>query len=170
MEQQPIIITAGGDGAEPVAIRWAFSISLFFRDRIRIESAYGGEHTHRSYVAPIGGEVWGPRLQGRVVPCSGADYGHSRGFEAHYMLQASDGALIYIRNRGLMRRFDPQTGDALPPTAPNPQTPILRTMRLTPTFDAPQGPHEWMNRTVFVGHGHRYPDPDHSVFTYYEVL
>ena len=43
-------------------------------------------------------------------------------------------------------------------------------MRLTPTFDAPEGPHGWMNRTLFVGHGARYVGPDHTVFTYYEVL
>lgn len=166
----PVEVSASSDTGETIRLRHAFSLSLFFNERIRIESAYGGARTHRSYVAPIGGEVFGPRLQGKVLPLAGADYGFSRGFDAHYMLQADDGSLIYIRNRGLMRRWDLDSGEALPPTAPNPDRPIRRTMRVAPFFDAPVGPHDWMNRTVFIGHGHRYADPDHSIFTYYEVL
>src|SRR5690606_1077116 len=123
----PVEVTATSDTGETLTLRYAFSLSLFFNERIRIASAYGGEHTHRSYVAPIGGEVFGPRLQGKVLPLAGADYGCSRGFDAHYMLQADDGALIYIRNRGLMRRWDLDTGEPLPPTAPNPDRPIRRT-------------------------------------------
>jgi hypothetical protein len=165
-----IEVSAASDTGETLKLRYAFSISLFFEGRIRIEPAYGGERTHRSYVAPIGGELFGPRLQGKVLPLAGADYGQSLGFDAHYMLQAQDGALIYIRNRGLMRRFDLDTGEPLAPTAPNPDHPIRRTMRVAPTFDAPVGPHDWLNRAIFVGHGHRHTNPDHSIFTYYEVL
>ena len=41
--------------------------------------------------------------------------------------------------------------------------------RITPVFDAPVGPHDWLTRTVIVGRGRRLPDPDHTVFDYYAV-
>jgi hypothetical protein len=37
-------------------------------------------------------------------------------------------------------------------------------------FTAPEGPHAWMNNTVFVANCERQANPDHTVFTYYEVL
>ena len=156
----PVIRADVPPGIAGLAVRWAFTITLFFKERIRIESSYNGEATHRSYVPTIGGEVYGPRLQGRVIPYGGADYGGSRGFEAHYMLQATDGALIYINNVGMLRRTDDFKGR--PPS----DTP----MRVAPRFDAPVGPHDWMNRTLFVGNGTHHRDPDRSVFTYWEVL
>ena len=160
-----------------IGLRHAFSVSIFFEERIVIGSVRG-----RVFVPAVGGEVWGPRLQGRVVPYGGADFALGGLLDAHYMLEASDGALIYINNRGFMKAV------GVPPVARPPPEPVkpgealdqrmqgtaladvpLR-MRLTPTFDAPEGPHGWMNRTLFVGHGARYVGPDHTVFTYYEVL
>jgi hypothetical protein len=89
------------------------------------------------------------------------------------MFQAGDGALIFIHNRGTMRRFTgpPEAGRALTPAAGmDPATPGWTRFRATPVFTAPSGPHEWMNRTVFVAHAQRQQNPDHTVFTYYEVL
>jgi hypothetical protein len=177
-------VAAETAGAAPAAekipqigLRYAFSVSIFFNERIRINSRNG-----RAFVPAVGGEIWGPRLQGRVVPYGGADYASGGALDAHYMLQATDGTLIYINNRGFMKRL----GGGPPVVAPRPprqpgQPPDQRMqggagadvplrMRLTPTFDAPQGPHEWMSRTLFVGHGGRYMNPDHTIFTYYEVL
>ena len=42
--------------------------------------------------------------------------------------------------------------------------------RAHPVFTAPNGPHSWMNDTVFVANSQRQANPDHTVFTYYEVL
>ena len=68
----------------------------------------------QGYTPPIGGRISGPRLNGSVVPRSGADYAIMRSdgvleLEAHYMLQADDGTLIYIVNRGYLVRA-PETG------------------------------------------------------------
>jgi predicted ATPase with chaperone activity len=54
----------------------------------------------------MGGQIAGPRLQGRVVPQSGGDWplfwpGGLVEFEAHYQLEAADGTPIYIHNRGI---------------------------------------------------------------------
>ena len=39
--------------------------------------------------------------------------------------------------------------------------------RITPRFEVPDGPHEWLGRTLFVGTGER--RGAHSVFDYYAV-
>ena len=164
-----------GGGPDKLAIRYAFSVSVFFNERVFIQSP-----RTRGFVPAEGGEVWGPRLQGKVVPYGGADYA-SNGFHAHYRLQANDGAMIYIQNRGYVRRTD-----GLQLTQPRrqnkPGEPIDQVVRsvggndvpmlfrITPIFDAPIGPHDWLTRTLFVGNGQRYVSPDHTIFTYYEVL
>ena len=154
-----------------VGLRWAFSATVFFADRVMINSP-----APRGYTSVGGGEVWGPRLQGRVLPASGADY-YKTTFNTYYMYEASDGALIFIHNRGTMRRFQApyETGKPLIPAAnngpPAPGSPPLWTrFRATPVFTAPDGPHAWMNNTVFVANCQRQENPDHTVFTYYEVL
>lgn len=161
-----------------VGLRWAFSATVFFADRIIINSA-----VLRGCTSVGGGEIWGPRLQGRVLPHSGADYfkgvlpsgahSGSNGFNTYYMFEASDGALIFIHNRGTMRRLQKPGGPGRPPEAPqagDPPAQLTTRFRATPVFTAPTGPHDWMNRTVFVAHAQRRSNPDHTVFTYYEVL
>jgi hypothetical protein len=119
--------------------------------------------------------VSGPRLNGRLVDYSGADWPIIRAdgvveLNAHYMIQADDGTLIYIRNLGYvhgpLRRAD-QPADEAPA--------IAAYFRCTPYFRAPQGVHDWLNRTVVVGVGKRVPKlkaedpPDHSLFRYFAV-
>lgn len=117
-----------------------------------------------------GGTVEGPLLGGVLVDHSGADWPIIRTdgvveLNAHYMIRADDGALIYIRNLGYVHgRLERPDGAVLEPY-----------FRCTPYFRAPAGPHEWLNRTVIVGIGQRRPklkpedEPDHSLFRYYVV-
>jgi hypothetical protein len=154
-------------GIPKVGLRWAFSATVFFADRIMI-----GSPQPRGYTSVGGGEIWGPRLQGRVLPSSGADY-YKGSFSTYYMFEASDGALIFIHNRGTMRRFQapPEPGKPLVPAdTTEPGKPVWTRFRATPVFTAPHGPHDWMNQTVFVANAQRRDNPDHTVFTYYEVL
>jgi uncharacterized protein DUF3237 len=164
----PAAFYGGPDSSIPKAgLRWAFSATVFFADRIMI-----GSPVPRGYTSVGGGEIWGPRLQGRVLPASGADY-YKGTFNTYYMFEASDGALIFIHNRGTMRRFQapPEAGKPLTPaTTTDPATPGWMRFRATPVFTAPVGPHDWMNRTVFVANSQRQANPDHTVFTYYEVI
>jgi hypothetical protein len=155
---EPQIFGAPDPRIPKIGLRWVFSATVFFADRIMI-----GAPTPRGYTSVGGGEIWGPRLTGRVLPHSGADYFKTT-FSTYYMFEASDGALIFIHNRGTMRRLPaPAGGD---PAA----APARTRFRATPVFTAPSGPHDWMNRTVFVAHAQRQENPDHTVFTYYEVL
>jgi hypothetical protein len=165
----PAAFYASGPDADipKVGLRWAFSATVFFADRVMIQSPIP-----RGYTSVGGGEIWGPRLQGRVLPASGADY-YKGSFSTYYMFEAADGALIFIHNRGTMRRFQapPEPGKPLmPPANTDPGTPVWTRFRATPVFTAPIGPHDWMNRTVFVANSQRQANPDHTVFTYYEVL
>ncbi len=150
----------------PVGLRWVFSATVFFAEREMVQSP-----TPRGFTWCAGGEIWGPRLQGRVLPYSGADFFHGS-FDTHYMLEASDGALIYIHNRGTMRRFAkrPAPGEQPVPLAGPPGPETWTRFRATPVFEAPAGPHAWVNHTVFVADAIRQSDPDHTVFTYYEVV
>ena len=107
-----------------------------------------------------------PDLNGRVVPSSGGDYANLRPdgvveMNAHYLLEASDGTLIYLQNRGY-GYIDPSERRATGKDA--------AYLRLTPVFRTPIGPHDWLTRTVIVGAGERRENPDHTVFRYYVVL
>ena len=106
---------------------------------------------------------------------SGADWALVRAdgvveLNAHYMIEADDGTRIYIRNLGYVHgplRADGQGPEEAPA--------IPGYFRCTPYFRAPQGPHDWLNRTVIIGVGQRRPkltpddEPDHSIFRYYAV-
>ncbi len=142
----------------------------------------------QGYTPPIGGVISGPRLQGRVVPRSGADYALVRAdgvieLNAHYLFEADDGALIYINNRGYLvpgagvlpaakkapAKKGAAQGAAKKGAAKAVQPAQPRYFRFTPTFRAPVGKHDWLGRTVIVGAGERRSNPDHSLFRYYAV-
>ncbi len=145
-----------------IDLEYAFSIRIDFAERVRFTSPVG----KRVYVPAVSGEVWGPCLKGRVIPRSGADYASAYGLNAHYMLEASDGSPIYVNNCGYLYRTD---GGDTPTDDPSWGGDAEFYFRVTPTFDAPTGPHDWLTRTVFVGTGQRHADPDHTIFTYYAV-
>jgi hypothetical protein len=144
-----------------IELEYAFSIRIENSGRIQFE----GPMRSRVFEPATGGEIRGPKLQGRVVPYSGADFAIfkdlSQGIKAntHDMLEADDGTWIYINNRGFLNR---------PPDPDNPgQTKLY--FRMTPIFEAPFGPHEWLARTMVLGTGERLSNPDRSQFTYYRV-
>ena len=138
----------------------AFDIRINFKDRWTWGPIHPGGPSH-GYTSVLDGTVEGPRLNGKVVDVSGADWPVVRTdgvveLNAHYMLESEDGARIYIRNQGYVYGAkDGRPG----------------YFRATPYFRAPDGPYEWMNRTVFICGGERHPDPagDYSIFRYWAV-
>jgi len=75
-------------------------------------------------------------------------------FDARYMLEADDGAIIYMQNRGY--RWGSE--EAMAKMSRNePVRPDEYYMRVSPKFDVPEGPHEWMARHVFVGVAEKVP-------------
>lgn len=92
------------------------------------------------FIVPIlGGQFEGPRLRGRVLP-GGADRQCLRPdgvkeLDALYEMQTEDGTVITVHNRVIIdERAQPE-----------------RYVRSTIRLQAPDGPHEWLNRRVFVG-------------------
>lgn len=92
------------------------------------------------FIVPIlGGSFEGPRLRGRVLP-GGADRQWLRPdgikeLDALYEMQTDDGTVITVRNRVVI-------DDTVQPE---------RYARSVLKLQAPAGPHEWLNRRVFVG-------------------
>lgn len=138
-----------------------FDIELLFGpDRTIFGPLPGG--ASQGYTPATGGLITGPRLTGSVMPHSGADYATVRSdgtieLSAHYLLKADDGTLIYIRNSGYLVR--PEPGSDQP-----------SYFRLTPYFRVPEGPHDWLSRTVIVGGGERRTAPDRTLFRYYALV
>ena len=153
----------------------AFDIRINFDKRWTWGPVSGGAHHGYTSVGE-GSTVSGPLLNGKLVDYSGADWPVIRPdgvveLNAHYMIEAADGARIYIRNLGYVHgplRAPGQNPDEAPA--------IAAYFRCTPYFRAPEGPHGWLNRTVIVGVGKRVPKikpddaPDHSLFRYYAIL
>ena len=114
----------------------------------------------RRRIIPItGGTVEGPRLCGRVLP-GGADWQIIRAdgtaeLEARYTLEAADGALVSVVNRGY-RHGPPEVMARL--FAGEPVDPASYYFRCSPTFETAAPAYQWLNRTVFLGSGVRHPD------------
>jgi hypothetical protein len=116
-------------------------------------------HGRRRIVPILGGTVRGPRLEGELVP-GGADWQHVRAdgvveLVARYSVLTRDGVEITVTNTGL-RRAPPDVmermarGEAVDPG--------LVYCRTVPLFEAPAGPYQWLNASVFVCTAARLPD------------
>ncbi len=116
-------------------------------------------HGRRRIVPILGGRVMGRRLEAEVVP-GGADWQYVRSdgvveLEARYAITTRDGVEIAIINRGI-RRASPEVMERM--SRAEPVDPALVYCRTVPTFEAPAGPYEWLNRSVFVATAARLPD------------
>ena len=113
----------------------------------------------RAAVYAASGKIEGPRLNGKVIPMSGGDFPLVRpdgviDFDARYLLEADDGAVIYMQNRGY--RWGSE--EVMARMARNePVQPHEYYMRVSPKFEAPAGPHEWLGKHVFVGVAEKTP-------------
>jgi hypothetical protein len=123
----------------------------------------------RRRIIPItGGRVEGPRLAGTVLP-GGADWqvilpDGTAQLVARYTVQATDGTLISVVNRGI-RRGPPEVLALL--AAGQPVAPSRYYFRASPRFEVAPGPHDWLERSLFLATGER--APDHVVIRVFEV-
>jgi hypothetical protein len=149
-------------------LEFVFEIHVRLGKRMHTNTFPGGGK--RAFVPVVGGEIFGPRLSGRVIPHSGGDWPSvspdaSAVFDARYLLEASDGTRILIKNRGI-RHGTVETLNRI--LAGEKVAPSEYYMRLAPRFEAPAGAHSWLTRTIFIGTGER--KEDHSVFRYWAIL
>ena len=90
----------------------------------------------RQYIPIKGGTIAGPKLSGEVLP-GGWDYQLALAdgcmlLTADYFIRAADGTVIHVLNGG-----------------PSCNVAGERSL-FHPRFEAPKGPHEWLNRGTFV--------------------
>lgn len=123
-------------------------------------------HGRRRIIAIHGGRAQGPRLAGEIIP-GGADWQYVRSdgvveLEARYSMRTSDGIEIAVTNRGL-RRAPPEVMARLSRGEHvNPRHVYFRTV---PVFEAPAGPYDWLNHSIFIATAERLPDKVHiSIF------
>jgi hypothetical protein len=118
----------------PPRLEFAFLIRAELLPATNVGKTPDGLRTH----IPIsGGRVDGPRLRAKVL--TGADRLRVRGdgvafVDALYEIETEDGVLVTVHNSGPAAVAE---GGHLPHT-------MLR-------FVAPEGPHDWLNRSSFVG-------------------
>ncbi|GKY86512.1 DUF3237 domain-containing protein [Sinisalibacter aestuarii] len=114
-------------------------------------SAGIGPEGERLHIPITGGRVLGPKLTGRILP-GGSDWplitpdGNSR-IEARYTIEAEDGTLIYVVNKGIRVSSDAMREKL---RAGEPVAPDQFYTRAAPVFDAPDGPHRWLSERLFV--------------------
>jgi hypothetical protein len=93
----------------------------------------------RNIVPITGGVFVGPKIRGKVMP-GGWDWQlvtktRCHSLDANYMIQADDGTIINVINKGMLC------------STPGDKTQLFTT----PTFEAPLGPHAWLNGGAYVG-------------------
>jgi hypothetical protein len=111
-------------------------------------------------IIPIfeGGRVEGPLIRGTLLG-NAADWQLTRPdgvtvADAHYALRTDDDVVIQIRNRGL-RHGPPEVLQRLASGVEvDPSEYYFRTV---PEFIAPAGRYDWLNRSIFLCAGARYP-------------
>jgi len=159
------LAAAPGPSALAPALEYAFSVRVTLAPPLEVGDTDGGR---RRFIAITGGEVYGPKLHGQVLPGGGdwqtiAPGGLTR-IEAHYFLKADNGSVIEVTNPGVRVASAEVTERLAKGEKVDPSQYYFRT---TPSFQAAGPELAWMQRAVFVGRGMR--NPDSVVIDYFEV-
>jgi len=150
-------------------LEYAFSIAITLSRPYFLKPTNMGATRAAVYAAE--GTIEGPGIKGKVVPMSGGDFPLVRpdgviDFDARYLLELDDGTIIYLQNRGFRWAY---TAEAAERMARNePADPSEYYMRVSPKFDVPEGPHDWMSKHVFVGVAEKVPGANR--IHYFKVL
>jgi Protein of unknown function (DUF3237) len=116
-------------------------------------------HGVRRIIPILGGEVFGPGINGTIFPC-GADFQTIRPnglteLEAKYAFAIDDGAIVYIENVGI--RFGPK--ELLDRIAKGETVDPSRIyFRSVPKFETGHENYRWLMENLFIGVGARHPD------------
>ncbi|MEU6408134.1 DUF3237 domain-containing protein [Microbispora sp. NPDC046933] len=138
------------EASVPFAPALTFAFEIRARLAPTLHVGHGdGEKTE--FTPIVGGTVDGPLLRGIVLP-GGGDWSNTRGrvceLDARYLLQADDGAVIDIVNRGYYHEGsdcpDQYDGDLR-------VTEAGHYYRTSPTFRTDAPAHRWLAESVFVG-------------------
>ena len=154
-----------GPAAPAPTLTYAFSIRAELAPPVEVGPVDGGQ---RRFIAIKGGEVYGPRLTGKVLD-GGGDWqtimpGGLAKIEAHYFFKLADGTVVEVTNPGVRTATPEVTARLAKGEAVDPSLYYFRTV---PSFRVSGAAYDWLNRKVFVARGIR--RPDHVVIDYYVV-
>ena len=140
----------------PPSLEYAATLSVLIADPIDIGPTPEG---HRRIIPITGGTLSGPRMAGRVLP-GGADYqtlhtAELTQLEARYAVELEDGAVVSVDNAAI-RSGSPEALARI--AAGEPVDPAEIYFRCFPRLRTSAPAWDWLNRTLFVGTGQRYPD------------
>ncbi len=143
------------EGAAPPRLDLVGTVEAEVAAPVVVGAGAAGE---RRIVPILGGRVSGPRLKGEILP-GGADFQLIRPdgvaeIEARYALRLSDGALVYVVNRGLRHAAPADMARLLRGEPVPPERVYFRT---APAFETAAPAHAWLQRGLFVGVGERRP-------------
>lgn len=129
---------------------------------IEIGAVNGGR---RRVIPIIGGELRGPKVNGRVLN-AGADFQLVQNdgvadLDARYVVELDDGTTIFVANRALRRASLEVTEKLVRGEAVDPS---LVYFRCTPRFEVAEGGWRWLAESLFVGTGVRRPDKVEMAF------
>lgn len=148
---------------------YAFTISLNLDGARYLKPTSMGATRVAVYAAD--GTVDGPLIKGRVVPMSGGDWPLVRpngviDFDARYLLELEDGTIVYLQSRGYRWANSPEVAERMARNEPAGHDEYY--MRVSPKFDVPEGPHDWLGKYVFVGVAEKVPNANR--IHYFKVL
>ena len=121
----------------------------------------GANHEGIHRIIPIlEGSFEGPDIRGTIVSTGAADWQFTRNdkvtqAEAAYALRTDDGVLIRVRNYGLRHGPDAVMERLAAGEEVGPDEYYFRTV---PRFTAPAGSYDWLNKSIFLCSGARFPD------------
>ena len=141
--------------AQPINLEHVFDLSVAVAHPFELGEIGLGE---RRIIAIDGGLASGPRLNGRILP-GGADFQIIRPnglteLHARYVIEAHDGALIYVENNGI--RFG-ALEDIARLKRGEPVPPERIYFKAVPRFETSAPAYGWMMEAIFLCTGIRKP-------------
>lgn len=143
------------DSMKP-GLEFVFELEARLAEPMVVGDTYEGR---RRVIPILDGSFDGPELRGLLEPAGAADWQYTRGdnvtrVEAVYALRTDDGVLIQVRNRGL--RHGPEA--VMQRLAAGAEVdPKEYYFRAVPEFTAPRGRYQWLNESLFLCSGARFP-------------
>jgi hypothetical protein len=170
----PPPLFTGSSTPTEARLEFCFAIRIKFSTIQTVGEMPTGAGRGAVYIAD--GSVEGPRLKGRVLPGSGGDWSLFRpdgvlSMDARYMLEADDGTLILLHNRGYLWGRTPDVMPRMRAWMFEGGPPVRFEefyLRTAPSFEVAKGRHDWLMRHVFVGVGDRFVDG--NVIRYFALL
>ena len=158
----------------PPTLQHAFTLDVSLSPPLEFGTT---PHGYRRFIPITGGRISGPRLNATILP-GGGDWNAIRGdgmghLLAKYTIKTDDGVLVSVTNEGWIRKFLNRKvqGQGQGETGKGEGKVEEESWyaKTNPRFEVQDGPHGWLNRTVFIGDLRKPRVPDRVTIDVYAV-